>query len=72
MKKKCSVTYLIGYQTSRETGGNPGWSAEYRNARGDVIDDSEKIGHARMPVRKDAEKKAERLAKAHARKLCRR
>lgn len=51
--------------------GYRGWYAEYFDADG-VIDDSEKVGHTPMPVRRDAARRAETLARAHLRQLARR
>jgi hypothetical protein len=47
---------------------NPGWYCEYRSGS-IVIDDSMKTWHPDMPRRRNAGKKAERIARAYARRL---
>lgn len=45
-----------------------GWYADYV-IDGDVVDDSEKVGHEDMPTDIDAEPEAIKVARAHARRL---
>lgn len=45
-----------------------GWFAEYL-INGDVVDDSEKVGHDEMPTHPDAMLKATNIARDHARHL---
>lgn len=48
-----------------------GWVAEYYDSQG-LLTDSEKVGHPKMPVRRDARIGAERVARAYLTKLARR
>jgi len=68
-KIKCgSVVADVTYDTTDLK--NKGWYASYASG-GDVVDDSQKVGHPDMPKAKSATKKAHSIARRHACKIAR-
>ncbi len=61
------ITAEVSYDTTDPR--NKGWYAAYIKVGGSMIADSQKVGHPDMPRRKDARKKAERIAHNFACKL---
>lgn len=62
------ITARVGYDDQGP--GARGWHAEYTQD-GQTIDDSQKIWHPEMPIRHDAQRKAERIARSYLRTLAR-